>query len=126
LFVDATVVINFSVVADATQQTVDNAWRTARATRNLARTFVIDLDTENFRRTFADDFEIFVWIEVEMEDDTEASAQRGGYQTSARRCSDQSELWEFEFNRACTSALADQQIELIVLHRRVELFFECR
>ena len=86
---DAPVVIDFSVVAHAAQQAIDDARRAARASRNLARAFVVDLDAENLSGTFADDFEIFVRVEVEMKDDAETSAQRSGDQTGASRGADQ-------------------------------------
>src|SRR5919202_1835101 len=55
-----------------------------------------------------------------MEDDAEASAQRRGDEPRARRRADKRELREVELDRARSRALADHQVELVVLHRGVK------
>jgi len=76
LLVDASVVIDLRIVADATKQTVDYAWRAARTSRDFTRALVVYFDAKNLSGTFADHLEIFVRIEVEVENDSETAAQR--------------------------------------------------
>src|SRR5687768_4221151 len=61
-----------------------------------------------------------------MENDAEASTQWRSDQTGTRCRANQSELRYFEFDGTGSGALTDQQIQLIVFHRRVQLFFQRR
>ena len=123
---DAAVVIDLSVVADATQQTINDTWRAARASCNFARASVVHPDTEYLSRAFADDFEIFVRIEIEMKDYSEAATQRGSNQTGTCGCANERELRQLEFDRTRRWTLSDQKIQLIVFHRWIKLLFERR
>src|ERR1044072_3828551 len=73
-----------------------------------------------------DDFEVLLRIEVQMKDDAEASAQRRRDEPRACRRADQSELGQVEFDGARGRALPNHDVELIVLHRGVEDFFNLR
>ena len=61
-----------------------------------------------------------VGVEVEPVDDPEARAQRRGQQAGARRRADQRELLQRHLHRPRARALADHDVELVVLHRRIE------
>ena len=65
-------------------------------------------------------------IEVQVKYDTEAPTQRSGDQTGASCGPNQSKFRQFEFDRTSTSSLTNQQIELVILHRRIKFFFKCR
>src|SRR5688572_20880030 len=52
------VVEHLGNVAYAPQKTIRDPWRTARAARDLDGTVVVDVDAENVRRAFDDDFEL--------------------------------------------------------------------
>jgi hypothetical protein len=67
-----------------------------------------------------------MWVEVEVKNDPESSTQWGSNQSGASCRSDQSEFWQFQFYRTSTSALPDQQVQLVILHRGVEFFFQRR
>src|SRR5262245_12476072 len=56
LFIDPPVVIDFSIITYTTQQPIDDAWCAARASRDLTRAFIIDLDAEDLSRALADHF----------------------------------------------------------------------
>src|SRR5712691_5660205 len=70
------VVIDLGIVAHAAQQPINYARCAARAAGNFARAVFIDLNAENIRGALADNFEVFVGIEVQMKNDSETTAQR--------------------------------------------------
>ena len=59
-------------------------------------------------------------VELEPVHDAEARAQRRGQQPGARRRADQRELLQRHLHRARARALADHDVELVVLERRIE------
>src|SRR5918911_3626355 len=70
-----------------------------------------------------DDLQIMLRIEVQVLHDAEAPAQRSSNQTSTGRRSDQSELRQLQLDGASSRALPDHDVQLIILHRRVEHLF---
>ena len=65
-------------------------------------------------------------IEVEPDRNAEAVAQRIGEQPRARGRADERELRQVDLDRARRRPLADDQVELKVLHRRIEDFLDRR
>jgi hypothetical protein len=65
-------------------------------------------------------------IELQPLHDAEAVAQRRGQQTGARGRADQRERRQIELDRARAGTLADHEIELRVLHGRVQHFLDHR
>ena len=65
-------------------------------------------------------------VELEPLHDAEAIAQRRGQQSGARGGADQRERRQIELDRARRRALADHDVELIVLHRRIEHLLDHR
>src|SRR6059058_4149471 len=61
-----------------------------------------------------------------MKDDAEATAQGGCDESGACRRSDQSELRQLQLDGARSRALTNHQVELIILHRRIEHLFDGR
>ena len=61
-----------------------------------------------------------------MELNSETSAQGSRNQTGARCRSYQSKLRQLQLYRARGSALSNQQIQVVILHGRIKLFFERR
>ena len=59
-------------------------------------------------------------VEIEPDRDAEAVAQRRREQAGARRGADQRELGEVDLHRARRRPLADDEVELEILHGRVE------
>src|SRR5207253_9590320 len=63
---------------------------------------------------------------IQVELNSEASAQGSRNQPGAGCRSDQSKLRQLQLYRARGSALANQQIQVVVLHSWIKLFFERR
>jgi glycerol-3-phosphate dehydrogenase len=59
-------------------------------------------------------------VEIEPDRDAETVAQRIGEQAEPRRRADQRELRQLDLHRARRRDLADDQVELEILHRRIE------
>ncbi|MGY4299268.1 hypothetical protein ACVWXN_007363 [Bradyrhizobium sp. i1.4.4] len=69
---------------------------------------------------------LFDRIEVEADRDAEAIAQGIGEEAGARGGADEREFRQLDLHRACRRALADDQVELKVLHRGIEHLFHRR
>ena len=82
-------------------------------------------DTEHPRRALQDPLEIRGRVVLEPRDPAEAVAQRRREQPRARRRADQREARQIEAHRARARPLPDQDVELEVLHRRVEDLLDC-
>jgi hypothetical protein len=65
-------------------------------------------------------------VELEPLHDAEAVAQRRGQQAGARGGADQRERRQIELDGTRGRALADHDVELVVLHRRIEHFLDHR
>src|SRR5690606_39400836 len=65
-------------------------------------------------------------IELQTLNDTEAVTQRVGQHAGAGGGTDQGEGWQIELDRPRGRTFADHDIELIVLHRRVENLLDYR
>ena len=73
------------------------------------------------------DLEQFVLVvEIEPHRNAETVAQRRGEKAGARGGADQRELGEVDLDRARRRPLADDEVELEILHRRIEHFFHRR
>ena len=111
-------------VPHPTQKPIRNARRAPRPTRDLVRRLWLEFDVEESARARHDLFEILDRVILESSRPTEAVAQRRRQETRARRRPDQCKFWQVEPNRASRRALADQEIELEIFHRRIEDLFD--
>ena len=107
-------------VAHAAQQPPGDARRAARAPRDLVGAVGGHADAEHARAAVDDVLELGLGIEVEPDRDAEAVAQRIGEQARARGRADQRERREIDLHRARRRSLADDEVELEILHRRIE------
>src|SRR5262245_24528007 len=114
------VALHLGVVAHAAQQAVGDARRAARAPRDLAGALLDDLDFQQPRRAADDGGELGLAVELEARDDAEAVAQRVGEHAGARGGADQGERRQVELDRARARALADHDVDLEVLERRIK------
>ena len=93
---------------------------------NLERRLGVDRHVENARRSPDDLVDVAILVEIEAVDDAEARAQRRGQQAGARRRANQRELLHRHLHRPRARTLPDDDVELVVLHRRIEDLFDGR
>ena len=98
--------------------------RDRRASSAAAR--VDNRHVQNARRPLDDLLQVDLVVEVQAMDDAEARAQRPRQQPGARRRANQRELLQRHLDRSRARALADHDVELVVLHRGIEHFLDRR
>ena len=113
-------------IAHAAQEPPGDARGAARAARDLVRTVGGDADAEHAGAAIDDLLQLRLGIEVEPDRNAEPVAQRVGEQARACGRADKRELREVDLHRARGRSLADDQVELKVLHRRIENFLDRR
>src|SRR5688572_21253406 len=111
-------------VADSTKQTVRDPWRAARAARELAGGVLVEWNAENTGRAAHNLLDVTNSVEVQAVHDAETGAQRSRQQSGTGRGADQGELLQRNLHRSRTGSLADHDVQLVVLHRRIENFFD--
>ena len=85
-----------------------------------------DRHVQNPRRPTDDFLQIRLRVEIEPMHDAEARPQRRRQQPGARRGADQRELLQRHLDRSRARALPDHDVELVVLHRRIQHFLDRR
>ena len=111
-------------VAHAAQQAAGDAGGAAGAAGDLYGAFVGEGEAEFFRAAGDDAAEFFGGVEDQAERDAEAVAQRGGEQAGAGGGADEGEGSQVDADAAGGGALADDEVELEVLHGGVEDFLD--
>ena len=117
---DAPVGTHLGEVAHAPQQPVGNARRTARAAGDLPGTVLIDLDVDDAGRSSHDLLQLVVVVIVEPGDEPEPVAKWPGDHARAGGGADQGERRHRQPDARCRRPLAHHDVELEVLHRRVQ------
>src|SRR5262245_24774368 len=107
-------------VTHPAQQPAGNARRAARPAGDLVRAVGGHADAEHARAAVDDLFELTFGIKIESHWDAEAVTQRISEQTGAGGRTDQRKGGEIDLDRARGGSLADDEVELKVLHRRIE------
>ena len=118
--VDVTVAVDLGVIAGALEQPVDDPGRAPAAPGDRPDGRVVDADGEDDRRALDDRGELLVRVEIEPVGGAEPVAQRAADPARPRRGADHRERLEAEAERPGRRALADHDVERVVLHRRVE------
>ena len=113
-------------IAHAAQQPSRHARRAARAPRNLARAFPRQRKPEQPRPAPHDLLQLVDAVEFEPDGNAEALPERRRQQAGARGGADQREAGKIDAHRARRRPLADDQVELVVLERRIEDFLDRR
>ena len=90
------------------------------------RAFVGEREADHPRAAPHDPLELGYGIEIEPDRNAEAVAQRRRQQAGAGRRADQGESGEVDLDRARRRSGADDQVELEILHRRIENFLDRR
>ena len=115
---------DFGVVADAAQQAVGDAGSAARTHGDLGGAVLVDGDADDLGGAGDDDAQLVVGVELQAEEDSEAASQGRRQQAGARGGGDEGEGANLHDVGARGGALADDDVQLVVLQRGVELFFE--
>jgi hypothetical protein len=113
-------------IAYPAQQSAGDTRRAARAPGDLAGAILGDAETHQPRTTPHDQFEFLDRIEIEAHRNAETIAQRRRQQTEAGRCRNQRELGKVDLHRSRRRPFADDQVELKILHGRIEDFLDRR
>ena len=111
---------------DPAQQPACDARRAARPPGDLQRARLARRHAEQPGGARHDQRQFFRFVEFEPQRNAEALAQRRGQQAGARRGADQGKGRQVDAHRARGRPLADHQVELAVLQRRVEDFLDRR
>ena len=114
------VVADLGDVAHAPQDPVRDARRAARAAGDLLGRLVLDLHAQDPRRAANDAREILGAVVVEPVRHAEAVAERRREEAGAGRRADERERRQVERERARGRPLADDDVQPVVLERRVE------
>ena len=107
-------------IAHPPQQPTGDARRATRAACDLVGAVRGHADLEHAGAAGDDLLQFFLGIEIEPHRDPEAITQRIGQEPCARRGADQGELRQFDLDRARRGSLADDEVELEILHRGIE------
>ncbi len=83
-------------------------------------------DAEHAGAALHDQLQLVDGVELEPDRDAEAVAQRRREEPGAGRRADERELRQLDLDRARRRPLADDEVELVVLHRRIEDFLDRR
>ena len=118
--------IDMGKVTHAAQQPAGDARRAASAACDFVGAIGADADAEHAGTAVDDLLQFLLGIEIEPHRNAETVAQRIGQQPGARCGADQREWRQVDLHRARRWAFADDEIELEILHRRIEDFFHCR
>ena len=113
-------------IAHPAQQPAGDARRAARAARDLVGAVRRHADIEHARAAGHDLLEFLHGVEIQPHRNAEAVAQRIGQQAGARRRADQREFRQLDLDRARRRPLADDEVELEILHRGIEHFLDRR
>lgn len=122
--VDGVVSVHLSVIADAFENAIGDARRLSAGFGDDVRAFFIELNTEDARGTLHDLLDFHRFIEFQAMNGAEAIAEGVGERAELGGGADQSELRQVELKRACGGTLADHDVELVILHRRVQYFLD--
>ncbi len=115
---------DLGVIADAAEEAVGDAGGAAGAKGDFSGAVGVDGDLEDFRAALDDEAEVVFCVELEAQEDAEAGTERRGEQAGARGGADEGEWPDLHDVGAGGGALADDDVELVVLEGGVELFFE--
>ena len=111
-------------IAHPPQQPAGDARRAARAARDLVGAVRGHADLEHAGAAGDDLLQFFLGVEIEPHRNAEAIAQGIGEKARARGGADQGEFRKLDLDRARRRSLADDEVELEILHRGIEHFLD--
>ena len=120
LAVDRRRIADQGEIAQPPQQPAGDARRAAGAGRDLVGAVGGHADAEHAGAAGDDQLEFRRGVEIEPDRDAEAVAQRIGEEARPRRRADQGERGEVDLDRTRRRPLADDEVELEILHGGIE------
>src|SRR5438270_265790 len=111
------------IVADTPEQAVGDTGRATRSSGDLGGALFLETHTEDARSAQDNGLQVGRRVEVEPSDEPEPVSQRTGDQAGTCRGPDQREPGDIEPDRSGRRSLADHDVELEVLHRRIQHLF---
>ena len=124
--IDAAVAFHLRKVAHAAQQGIGDTRRAARTSRHFGRRLRIHGHTQNVCRSLHDVAKCGGVVVFQVEVDAETRTKRCGEQTAARGGTHQREGVEVDLNGARRRPFVDHDVDPIVLHCRIQVFFHHR
>ena len=121
--VDDAVAIDVGVIANTLHKAVCDARGETRTGRKESGRFGVDFCVQNVRSAGDDLFDLGLFVIFEAVDNAETVAERTSKRAGASRGADASEMGEVETDGTGGGAFAYDDVELIVLHRRIENLF---
>ena len=113
-------------VAHPAQQAPGDARRAAGAAGDLVGALLAHAEAEHPGAAPHDQLQLVDGVELEPDRDAEAVAQGRGEQAGAGGGADKREFRQLDLHRAGRRALADDEVELVILHGRIEDFLHRR
>ena len=97
-FIHFPITSDLSKVANATQQSVRDAWGATRPAGYFCSTLIVNGDIQNSGSTANNALQLFVVVVIESGNKTEAITQRSGNHSRTRGGTDQSKSWKRQSN----------------------------
>src|SRR3954471_665999 len=126
LAIDFPAGLHLGEVADASQQPVGDARRAARSFGDLLRAVLVDVDLHHLGGAVDDLLEVGGGIEVEPHLDPEPRTHRRSEHAESGGGADQGELLDGHGDRLRLGSFGEADVDLVVLHRRVQELFDDR
>ena len=121
---DPAVAAHFGEIAHPVEQLVGDARRAARAPTDFKRALLVETDAQNLGGTLDDGGELVGRVEIKSLDDAKTREQRRGQLAGARGGAHQGEAFDGHRDGAGACAHAGHDLDLEVLHRRVEALLD--
>ena len=122
--IDGVVPVHLGIISNALQNTIRDARGLTAGSGDDIRALFVEFDTEYARRSFYDSFD-FAWlVKFETMDGSETVAEGIGEGTEFGRGTDEGELRKVELERTGGWSFADDDVELVILHRGIEYFLD--
>ena len=119
-----TVCLYLGEVAHPAQQAICDPWGTSATAGEFACAFVFDVDAENTGGTGDDGGEFRIGIKFKAGDDAETVPEGGREEPGAGSGAYQGEFREVQLYGPGARSLADDDVQLEVLHGRIEDLFD--
>src|SRR5579872_1513766 len=118
--IDAAVAPDLGIVANALQEAIGDARRSARAASDLVRSLTIDRRLEKLRRPLDYPRQLFRRVEIEVVRQTEAVPERCAQEAGPRGGAHQGKALQRKLDRPRVRSLLDDEVDREVFHRGVE------